>query len=125
MSAKNRQETDDTIVVVRSGMKSKDLPPDLRVALAPHEGSFEPLRFRGGRFYSVQWRQPDPLSWPEAVETEVRPGDALCLGDDGGVLHLRRGRVPVECKLDLLGLRVRQTIRRIAAGLAADLEDML
>lgn len=79
-------------VRIEKGMRMKDLPPDLAMTAEPHEGALEPIRFRGGTFYFVTWKQTNPLYWPEPTETEVRPGDYLAEAPDGGVCLIRSSR---------------------------------
>lgn len=74
---------------IEKGMRLKDLPRDLRIAAEINEGALEPIRFRGGTFFFVKWKQNHPLWWPEAEEIEVFPGDYFIEMPDGGVVLVR------------------------------------
>ena len=83
-------------VQILPGMRLKDLPLDLRMVTEKHEGALEPLRFHSGKFYHVDWRwplsvpgeKPNPLVWPEPVETEVLSGGYLIETTDGGISYI-------------------------------------
>ena len=73
----------------RDGMRVKDLPPDIRIALEPHLGALEPLRFKAGKLYYVTWSKLHPNYWPDATENLVEDGDYLFETRDYGIALLK------------------------------------
>jgi len=77
-------------VRVREGMKPKHLPEyfapifEQKIAGTLGAAGMEPLRFKGGRFFSVEWvlprradGSPEVRAWPEPVETAIEPGSFI------------------------------------------------
>ena len=48
----------------------------------------EPLRFRSGRFFFVEWVKAKGEHWPIAQETEIEIGDWIEVLPGGSVRHL-------------------------------------
>jgi len=88
------------VKVVR-GMKTKDIPADIRCAMVRGDQLLDPLRFHDGSFYAVKWVQSNPLYWPDAFETEIRPGDYIIETESFGVDFIR-GQERCEIPMDEL-----------------------
>ena len=73
---------------IEAGMKIKDLPRFFHSMFEHVEGWLQPIRFRDGQFYAINWVQENPSYWPDAIESWISPGDYIIALDDGGMRHI-------------------------------------